>query len=324
MIYLIYGEDNFRSEQKLNYLINFYKSKEPFYASFDFEDKFNLALDINGIKELLTSRTLFATTKLIVFKNFLANNSQMLKKDFFKLLNQAQIAKSKSVMLIIYEAKDINHSAVLQWFKKNARHLEEFSLLKGRKLEAWINEEARKLGLKLTKESLEIMVAGFGNDSGAIYHALKKLSLLKSPLIDKKTLEDNVWLPFSTNIFNFLDNLALGNFPLAFKLLIQEIKYDDSANNLLHILSMIAFEFRSLILIKESHSSSLNDIRRKTNLSSYTLTKIYPLSKKFTSEELKKIYARLSLCDERMKKGLLEPKAALELLLLDIKQILAR
>jgi DNA polymerase III delta subunit len=52
------------------------------------------------------------------------------------------------------------------------------------------------------------------------------------------------------------------------------------------------------------------------------LSKIYPLAKGFSLEELKKIYQKLSLCDERIKRGLMESELALQMLLLDINQIL--
>jgi len=45
--------------------------------------------------------------------------------------------------------------------------------------------------------------------------------------LTEKTLETYVWLPFNTNIFNFLDYLAAGNFSRAFKLLEEEFAKDD-------------------------------------------------------------------------------------------------
>ena len=75
-------------------------------------------------------------------------------------------------------------------------------------------------------------------------------------------------------------------------------------------------------MIKEIKATSLTEVQKKTKIHPYTLSKIYPLVKGFSLDELKKIYQKLFLCDERMKRGLMDAELALQMLLLDIKQIL--
>ena len=75
-------------------------------------------------------------------------------------------------------------------------------------------------------------------------------------------------------------------------------------------------------MIKEIKAKSLTEVQKKTKIHPYTLSKIYPLVKGFSLDELTKIYQKLFLCDERMKRGLMDAELALQMLLLDIKQIL--
>jgi DNA polymerase III delta subunit len=322
MIYLIYGLDNFRSGEYLNELISFYQKQKPFYFSFDFEDNFSSNLDLSEIKELITGHTLFATTKLIIFKNLLNNSLESMLADLFKILDKANINKSKSILVIFYENNAIKSKSILKWFKNNTRHIKEFPNFKPRELLAWLDGESRHLGFRLTKESKDLLLSSFGSDTGIIYYSLKKLALLKINLINRQILEENIWLPFNTNVFKFLDHLAQRNIALATKLLMQEIKEDNSLKNMLYLLSMINFEFRSLLLVKENQSFSLIELRRRTGLNPYVLSKIHPLAKQFTLDELKKIYHQLLLCDERIKRGLMPAEVALPILILDIKQIL--
>lgn len=321
MIYLIYGPDSFRSNQYLNYLKDFYHNKNHFYFSFDFADKFETALEPAQLKELFGSITLFSQIKIISLKNLLTA-AATLKKEIIEVIEESKVASAKSILLIIYEEGEIKDTKNFTWLKKQAKQVKEFPLLKGKAYLNWIEAEAKKLGFRLTAESLELLSFSFGSETGALYYVLQKLSLLGLPLVDRKTLETYVWLPFNTNIFNFLDYLAAGNFSRAFKLLEEEFAKDDSVTNFLHIFSLIIFEFRSLILIKESQSSSVADIARKTNLKIYPVTKMLPLAKKFSLTQLKNVYQRLVLCDERIKRGLLPPGLALELLLLDLRKIL--
>jgi len=153
---------------------------------------------------------------------------------------------------------------------------------------------------------------------------LKKLSLIQKRVIDRKILEENVWLPFNTDIFSFLDTLAERKISSAFNFLMKEIQQDNSPFHLLYLLKMIIFEFRNLLMIKEVKAKSFLEIQKKTKIHPYTLSKIYPLAKGFSLDELKKIYQKLFLCDERIKRGLMESELALQMLLLDIKQILER
>ena len=324
MIYLIHGQDNFRSEEYLNSLINFYQKDNPFYFSFDFSDKFLPTLEISEIKEMLSSRNLFSDTKLIVFKNLLNNTPINFQKEILKSVFENKIDKAKSTMLIIYENNKVKEGTLLKWLKDKVKSTKEYPLLKKRELNQWVDEEAKKLGVKLNKEAQDILMNSFESDTGLIYYALKKLSLIQKGVIDRKILEENVWLPFNTNIFSFLDTLAERKIASAFNFLMKEIKQDNSQFHLLYLLKMIIFEFRNLLVIKEVKAKSFLEIQKKTKIHPYTLSKIYPLAKGFSLDELKKIYQKLFLCDERIKRGLMESELALQMLLLDINQILER
>lgn len=322
MIYLIYGQDNFRSEEYLNSMINFYQKDNPFYFSFDFSDKFLPSLEISEIKEILGSRNLFSDTKLIVFKNLLNNIPSSFQKEIFKIIFESKIDKAKSIMLIIYENNKVKEGTLLKYLKNKIKSAKEYHLFKKKELNQWVDEEDKKLGIKLNREAKDILIDSFESDTGLIYYTLKKLSLLKKEIIDRKILEENVWLPFNTNIFSFLDTLAERKIASAFNLLMKEIKQDNSQFHLLYLLKMIIFEFRNLLIIKEIKVKSLAEIQKKTKIHPYTLSKIYPLTKGFSLDELKRIYQKLFLCDERIKRGLMGSELALQMLLLDMKQIL--
>jgi DNA polymerase III delta subunit len=324
MIYFIYGKDNFRSEQYLNTVIEFYKKGNPFYFSFDFADKFLGPLDISELKEILGSRNLFSDTKLIVLKNLLGNSLIDFRKEVMKLIASNNIHTSKSIMFLIYEDDDIRKDSVFKWLKNKAKFTKEYPLLKRASLNRWLEQEAHSLNLKLTKEAKDILIDSFGSETGLIYYALKKLSLVKTEEINKQILEDNVWLPFNPNIFQFLDDLAGRKTAAALHFLTREIDRDNSVFHLLYILKMIIFEFRNLLAIKESKAKSLAEAQKKTKIHPYTLSKIYPLSKTFSSDDLKRIYQRLFICDQRIKKGIFVPELALEMLLLDVNQILEK
>lgn len=323
MIYFIYGLDNFRSGEHLNSLVQFYKQGNPFYFSFDFSDEALPHMEVSEIAEILGSRNLFSNTRVIVLKNLLNSTSDNFQKDLLKILAADKIDGSKSAMLIIYENDKIKEAAVTKWLKGKSQTVKEFSLLKKNKLSQWVNDEAQKLKIKLDKEAKDILVDSFESATGVIYHTLKKLSLIPEKVIDKKTLEENIWLPFNSDIFKFLDLLAAKKIPAAFNFLIREMQKDDSQFHLLYLLKMIVFEFRNILIIKEAKAKSFSEVQKKTKIHPYTLSKIAPLAQEFSLSQLKQIYRKLLLCDNHIKRGTVGAELGLQMLLLDFQQVLA-
>jgi len=322
MIYFIYGEDTFLSEEYLNYLINHYRKNELFYFSFDFTDTFLPSLDISELKEKLNSQNLFSSTRLIILKNLIKATTPEFQAEFLKIVSENKIDLSKSIMLVIYENEVREQSKTFQWLKKKAKLTKDFPYLKGQKLSQWINETAQQFHLQLDSGARSLILELFGSDTGLIFFTLKKISLSQKTLITKQELEDNAWLPFNNNVFEFLDNLAARKIPLAFHCLLTNIEEDNSPKNILRLLGLIIYEFRNILMVKESKARTLSELQKQTKIKPYPLRKIMPLVKAFSSDELKKIYQKLLLCDERMKRNLMDSELALQILLLDINRIL--
>ncbi|MGC8651120.1 MAG: DNA polymerase III subunit delta [Minisyncoccia bacterium] len=350
MIYLVYGEDTFLSGEYLNYLIRHYQQDDLFYFSYDFNDPFALPLTINELKEKLNSYNLFSNTRLIVLKNVISYAPEDFQKECIKIITEDKIDASKSTMLIIYENDSGNKSRedesedgdeeketkkegekrgkaserkkIFEWFKKKAKLVKEFPLLKGVKLSYWLSETAQQFHFQLDPETKKLILDYFGFDTGLIFFTLKKLSLIQKALITKKDLEENAWLPFNNDVFEFLDNLAARKIPTAFRLLLNNLEEDSSPSNILRLLGSITFEIRSIIMVKESKAKTFMELAKETKIKPYPLRKIISLAKSFSLEELKTIYPKLLLCDERIKRYLMPSELALQMLLLDIRQIL--
>jgi len=80
-----------------------------------------------------------------------------------------------------------------------------------------------------------------------------------------------------------------------------------------YILSMIAFQFRNLLIVKEflEKGRSLDDI----GLHPYALKKAKIQANNFTNKQLREIYGKLLETDINIKTGNLKPHVALDLLI---------
>ena len=120
-----------------------------------------------------------------------------------------------------------------------------------------------------------------------------------------------------TDIFKTIDAISSKNKREALKLIHQHLEKGDSP---LYLLSMITFQFRNLLIIKNllDNQKSYSFILEKSQLHPLIVKKGYLLAKKFKIEELKKIYQKISQIDYEIKIGKIEPETALDLLIAEI------
>ena len=84
----------------------------------------------------------------------------------------------------------------------------------------------------------------------------------------------------------------------------------DNGDNALYLLSMIAYQFKTLLTIKENP--------RNSGLHPFVVQKTLYLCNQFTAEQLKKIYQNIFQADLDIKTGKIDPELALELLLFEV------
>jgi len=157
-----------------------------------------------------------------------------------------------------------------------------------------------------------------GNDLWQITNEIKKLVNYKNgQRIEIKDVELLVKPKIETDIFKTIDFLASKNKKQALKLIHKHLEKGDHP---LYLLSMINFQFRNLLTIKDliKKSSSPYFLSKITNLHPYLVKKSYTQAQKFTLEELKKIYQKIFETDFQIKTGKIAPETALDLLIAEI------
>ena len=139
----------------------------------------------------------------------------------------------------------------------------------------------------------------------------------KNEEIEVKDIELLVRPKIEIDIFKTINALAQKNRKQALKLLHKHLEKGDSP---LYLLSMINYQFRNLLIVKEliENCQTYNTILRKSGLHPFVAKKSFFQSQKFTLEELKKIYQKIFQVDLDMKTGKIKPELALETLIIQI------
>src|SRR3989344_5301442 len=143
MFYFLHGQDTYKSKEKLNELVSYFKTKVSGLGFFKIEgENFNEA----DFKELLRGKTLFEKKYVVVCEGVLENKEAL----SFILGNLDNLAKADNMFLFLEEEID---EKSLEEFGKSAYKVQEYKPLDGVKLKAWF--AAKKIPANIASEIIK-------------------------------------------------------------------------------------------------------------------------------------------------------------------------
>jgi DNA polymerase-3 subunit delta len=151
---------------------------------------------------------------------------------------------------------------------------------------------------------------------------IKKLvAYTENKKIEVKDIELLVRPKIETDIFKTIDALASKNKKPALELIHKHLEKGDSP---LYLLTMINFQFRNLLTVKsyelgsEFYANYMRILTKELGMHPYVVRKTLWQARKFSLEELKKIYQKIFEADLAIKTGRIEPVTALDMLIAEI------
>jgi len=314
MFILLYGDDSYRSGQKLNELKQGFKEKtDPSGiniavfegASFNLE-KFNESASQSGF---------LVSKRMIIIKNLLLTKP---KKDLAEsLLELLKRLESSDNLFIFWENGQPDQRTSL--FKILAKtKSQSFEPLSGDKLTTWIKKYIEAAGGKINQSALDLLFSFVGNDLWQLTSELDKLMAFKNyQAITTEDIQQFVTNKLNENIFGLSDALAADNKKQAIKLLQEQLAV---GLNEVYLLTMITRQFRILTEIKSLISQGLpqTQIASKLKLHPFIVKKSLPQAQKFTLAKLRKVYQKLVELDKKMKSTSLPSQTLLNLFIMQI------
>ena len=311
MIYFIYGEDSYRAKRKLEEIISGYKKVHTSGLNLIWIDASEK--DFKDFYNNLKITSMFAEKKLIILKNVFSDAT--FQEDFSENIKNLEDIED---IIIIYEDKAPDQRT--KFFKALQKYAkcQEFSYLQPAMIRKWIVYEFERNKTKIDIDAQNLLLNYVGNNLWQMTNEINKLSSYRrGGLIKKEDVELLVKPNIENDIFKTIDALASKDKKLALSLL---HKHLDNGDNSLYLLSMIAYQFRNLLVIKELQNAQkpYNLIAKISGLHPFVVQKSYYLCNQFSIEQLKKIYQSIFQADSDIKTGKIEPELALDLLLAEI------
>ncbi len=307
MIIFLYGQDNYRSGQKLKELIKHYKEIHKTGLSLKYIDVRKLSF--KDLEDELKQISIFKEKKLLILTNVFSNTE--FKKIFVK--KGKKFIESDSTVLFYEQDKVDKRDALLKFLNKYAKS-QEFQLLEGLRLRNWLRKKFQERKANIKEQALDKFISFVDNNPWQIINEIQKLAHFKNGKeIEIKDIELLIKPHVEPNIFDTIDAIASKDKKRALKLLRDHIKKGDSP---FYLFSMINYQFRNLLIIKDLLIKNLSPY--SSGLHPFVIKKSSVLARKFDFLELKKIYQKIFEIDLKIKTGKSDAETALDLLITGI------
>lgn len=310
MIIFFYGEDDFRSSQKLFEVRNKYLSFDSSGSGisvFDFSEEKNL---LPKIKSVFQTDNLLVSKRLLIIKKLIEAGSLTEQKDLLQFIknNYSRLISDKNLVIVFWESNQPKKNNRLYKFFISAKEIKKqsFEKLIGIKLNQWVTKTIKEIDEKaeISRLGLEQLIVCCQGNTRLIFSETQKLiSYADGKIITEKEVELLVKAEIENNIFRTIDFLGAGNKKMALQLLHEHlIKGDDP----FYLLSMIIYQFRNMLKVSDLNQRGVfseYEISRETNLHPFVVKKTSAQIRNFPFLKLKKIYQQLAELDKTVKIG---------------------
>lgn len=320
MIIFLYGPDTYRSRQRLHfYHAGFKKKYDP--QGLNVVRLEGAKLTMEQFRTHVSQAGFLAQKRFIVIENIIRDNKK-LEAELAEYLAHEWPDDNVLVFLEEVEAqaktkkkrvkKDTSHPLLEYLLDQKA---EEFSLLSGEELNAWIKSDIRQKGGTIEGPAVLEFAALVGSDLWNMSSEINKLISYKNgAVIAADDVRLLVRAAFDENIFHLTDALAARDARLSFKLLHDQIA---SGAHELYILTMLIRQFRILLQTREILNTEENyyTIASRLKLHPFVAQKAIRDARKFSLGELKNIYGQLLAIDIKIKSTSDDPRLLFDLLI---------
>ena len=172
----------------------------------------------------------------------------------------------------------------------------------------------------IEQSGINLLIDVYENNLWAIKNELDKLISYnkgKSKPIDSKDIQDIVFYESEQSIWQLIDAIGQKDIKSALKILSNQIKQGLSID---YIISMLAYQYRTIFRIKSyienNKTESLYNVAKSLSIKPFVCQKIIMQEKKYTLQEIKKIYEQLLQIDFLRKTRSINAQALLDLLII--------
>ncbi|MDZ4384876.1 MAG: DNA polymerase III subunit delta [Candidatus Moranbacteria bacterium] len=322
MILFLYGEDPFRSRQKLAEI------KKRFLVSdasgsglsiFNWTEKNSKyrLLDVLGTSNLL------APKRLVIVRDMLEVATDSEKDELIAYLKkyEKQIQADQDLVVIFWEDGQPKKNGKLYKALFKIAKSQNFERLSGGKLDQWLAQRIKELDPAggISGAALEKLILFAGSDTDYLDKELQKLvNFADGRIIQADDVELLVRANSDANIFDTIDALSANNKKKALRLVQEHLKKGDDP---FYVFSMYVYQFRNILKVADldgQYHGNDYAIAKASGLHPFVVKKSLSQVRNFPMPKLKEIYQKLSDLDTRIKTGQIDIRVALDKFIVEL------
>ena len=195
----------------------------------------------------------------------------------------------------------------------------DFEPLDEATLKRWAFGLIKNEGKQITERTLELFLEKTGTDMNKIRLELEKLLCytLNKDVIEAKDVEEVCTTLVTSHIFDMVDAIGMRNQRKAIQLYneLQALREPPT-----RILYLVARQMNILLQIKDlkKRGADNNVIAKKVGVPSFAVPKYYKQANLYQANQLKEALARAVKADEDIKRGVIQDKVSVELLIFEL------
>lgn len=322
MIIFLYGEDSFRSGQKVREIKNKFLASDAVGSGlsiFNYGEKNSK----QKLLDVLNTPNLLAPKRLVIARDMLEAGTEEQKDELMEYLKkyEKQIQDDRDLVIIFWEDGQPKKNGKLYKTLIKIAKSQCFEKLIGVKLNQWILQYIKEISPDggISKSALEKLILFVGNDTNCLDKEIQKLvNFADGKIIQEADVEILVRANLDGNIFNTIDALASNNKKEALRLAQEHFRNGEDA---FYIFSMFVYQFRNLLKVADLQEQFQNNdyaIAKAAGLHPFVVKKSLQQLRNFSAEKLKTIYQKLADLDTQIKTGKIEIKLALDKFIVEL------
>ncbi len=306
MIYLIYGDDTYRSWQKLQSI----KAKylDASMGDTDLAMLEGAAVTSAEFRRQITTLPFLAKSRLVIIKNLLIEG----KKEVSEAIIDHLKTVPKTTVLFFYESGSPDKRLKLFKALNQPKQAQEFGLLDPARLMDYAKKELAAHQISIEPPALQRLTAIIGPDLWRLHQEIEKLSLFKQPAnqstsqpVNLLDIEHLIAGSPEARIFDLTDAFGQRDRLKALRLL-QHFSGEEEG---LGLLAMIAGQYRNLLLVSDGLKRKMprTELNQQLKLHPFVFDKTLNQARTYDYNELVVCYRYLYQLDLAAKQSLVEP-----------------
>lgn len=314
MIIFLYGEDSFRSREKLRAIRDRYLQSPGGEVNF-----LRLAppeLTYAAYEQAAYAVPFLAKTRLVILENLLSA-----KAEAERIIESLSEVPSSTVLVIWEDGVPDRRTKIFGALKKAAQ-VEEFPLLGENELRRWITDRVENLGGEITPLVTDLLARSVGPNLWRLSGEIEKLVNYSSE-VTAESVELLVEASESDDVFALVDAVGEGKARAA---LSHAHAILQAGRGELYLLAMLSRQFRLIAQVGhlKRQAQSEAQIAKRLGLHPFVVRKVAAQTKGFDPSDVKEAYRLLREADLKLKTTAQEGAVVVDLLIGELSRISSR